>query len=739
MIDCGIIKPGATVRIPWGSYDGATGASEAASNFADADILVYKDGSTTQRSSASGITATTSFDSASLTGINLIEISLADNTDAGFYAAGSEYLVLVGPVTVDTQTVYFAAGRFRIGLSNAVLATTIATLASQTSFTLTAGPAEDDALNGCIVYIHDVASAVQGGYAQVLDYTGASKTVTLAAGTTFTAAATDNIMVFPPALLPAGAVPYAVAGAAGGLFIAGTNAPVTITGSGDALTLTSTGANGNGIKSTGNGSGDGLELNGGATGHGLHSIGGATSGHGASLNGQTDGNGLYALGHGTGDGIAAEGFQGLTGLATSANGAGANFTGNGAGAGLQCDAGATGNGLAAAGGATSGDGLHAQAGASGQGINAIGGATDGSGLRAAGPTSGNGIYAEANGIDQSGITAYAVGGGNAAGIEANGGTDGPGFWAYGNAAAAGVRADGGATGVGAAFTGGATSGAGATFLATAGNSDGITATKQGSGKDINATLLAVTTALNLTTNNDKTGYTLSAAGVQAIWDALTSALSAVGSIGKLIVDNLNATITSRMATFTLPTNFSALSITAGGLVDITQAAADKVWGTASRTLTSFGTLVADVATAVWGAATRILTAGTNIVLAKGVGVTGFNDLSEANVRTALGMAAADLDTQLAAIAAQIAGLNNISQAQVLTQMNAALDTVLADSIPADGSRPSLRQAIYMGIQFLVEREVVGTTLTIKKVNGATALFTCTLNDATTPTAITRAT
>lgn len=112
-------------------------------------------------------------------------------------------------------------------------------------------------------------------------------------------------------------------------------------------------------------------------------------------------------------------------------------------------------------------------------------------------------------------------------------------------------------------------------------------------------------------NIGKTGYALSAAGVQAIWDALTAALTTAGSIGKLLVDNINATISSRMATFALPANFSALSITAGGLVDITQAAADKVWSTAAR----------------------ILTAGTNIVLAKGVGVTGFNDVSTAQVKT----------------------------------------------------------------------------------------------------------
>jgi hypothetical protein len=36
--------------------------------------------------------------------------------------------------------------------------------------------------------------------------------------------------------------------------------------------------------------------------------------------------------------------------------------------------------------------------------------------------------------------------------------------------------------------------------------------------------------------NDKTGFSLSAGGVQAIWDALSSALTTVGSIGKRLVD-----------------------------------------------------------------------------------------------------------------------------------------------------------------------------------------------------------
>jgi len=52
-------------------------------------------------------------------------------------------------------------------------------------------------------------------------------------------------------------------------------------------------------------------------------------------------------------------------------------------------------------------------------------------------------------------------------------------------------------------------------------------------------------AVTVGTNSDKTGYGLSSAAVQAIWDALTSALTTASSIGKLLVDNINATIGSR--------------------------------------------------------------------------------------------------------------------------------------------------------------------------------------------------
>lgn len=197
MIDLGIKKPGSTIRIPFSTFDSNDPqASAAITGFVVGDIRVYKDGSTTERASTAGFTATTSFDT--LVGINEVVIDLSDNTTAGFYAAGSEYVVTVADVTLDAATVRKTIGRFVIGYPDAAHNTTIATLASQTSFTLTSGPAENDALNGCVVCIHDVASAVQAGYAVISDYVGATKTVTLTAGVTFTAAATDNISIYPP-------------------------------------------------------------------------------------------------------------------------------------------------------------------------------------------------------------------------------------------------------------------------------------------------------------------------------------------------------------------------------------------------------------------------------------------------------------------------------------------------------------------------------------------------------------
>ena len=163
------------------------------------------------------------------------------------------------------------------------------------------------------------------------------------------------------------------------------------------------------------------------------------------------------------------------------------------------------------------------------------------------------------------------------------------------------------------------------YLAGTNNSTGAVEASAMTG-DYAGSVGSVAAAVTVGTNNDKTGYALTAgydsaktaaqAGdamaltsperstlVAAVWAVTTSTLTTSGTIGKLIVDNLNAAV--------------------GG-----------------------------VAASVWAYATRILTAGTNIVLAKGTGVTGLNDLDAAGVRSAVGLASANVDTQLSAIKAQ---------------------------------------------------------------------------------------
>lgn len=81
-----------------------------------------------------------------------------------------------------------------------------------------------------------------------------------------------------------------------------------------------------------------------------------------------------------------------------------------------------------------------------------------------------------------------------------------------------------------------------------GNVTGSVGSVTGAVGSVAGAVGSVTAGVTVTTNNDKTGYALSAAGVQAVWDALTAALTTVGSIGKLLVDNVNATISSRLAT-----------------------------------------------------------------------------------------------------------------------------------------------------------------------------------------------
>lgn len=200
MINFGTVRPGRTIYIPFETFAGSTGAPITLTGLATSDIKVYKNGSMTDRASASGYTLldTDGIDIDGITGIHGFSIDLADNTTADFWTAGGQYFVVVSSVTVDGQTMSFIAATFHIGYPDALFNTTIATLASQTSFTLTTGPAEASALIGCVVIVHDIASAVQVCMGTISAYAVTTKTVTLAVDPgIFTMAVGDNVSIMP--------------------------------------------------------------------------------------------------------------------------------------------------------------------------------------------------------------------------------------------------------------------------------------------------------------------------------------------------------------------------------------------------------------------------------------------------------------------------------------------------------------------------------------------------------------
>ena len=277
---------------------------------------------------------------------------------------------------------------------------------------------------------------------------------------------------------------------------------------------------------------------------------------------------------------------------TGSNGRGIIASGNGSGAGLAATGGATGAGMLANGGGTSGDGFNAAAnGGNGRGIIGTGNG-NAAGLKGAGGATGNGI--EGSGGATSG-----------AGLRAIGTTSGAGISATGGGAFQGISATGGATGSGAKFAGGATSGhgieaagpaSGAGIYATATNNQpGIRAAGDGTGNGLSLVAGATGHGLNAA------GGATSGNGINAVGSTLGDGL-AVSGAGTGKVDfraNMTGNVTGNVSG-------SVGSVTAD--VGITQAAADKVWGSANRGLTTFGTLVADIATAIWGAGTRTLTA-----------------------------------------------------------------------------------------------------------------------------------
>lgn len=103
-----------TVVIPFNAFtSNDPSASVTVTNLASTDVYIYKDGSLTQRTSFAGIAVDIDVDG--IVGNHWVTVDLSNNTDAGFYVAGSRYQVRMEGVTIDGATVNAWIGAFSIG------------------------------------------------------------------------------------------------------------------------------------------------------------------------------------------------------------------------------------------------------------------------------------------------------------------------------------------------------------------------------------------------------------------------------------------------------------------------------------------------------------------------------------------------------------------------------------------------------------------------------------------------
>lgn len=237
------------------------------------------------------------------------------------------------------------------------------------------------------------------------------------------------------------------------------------------------------------------------------------------------------------------------------------------------------------------------------------------------------------------------------------------------------------------------------------------------------------------------------------------------ALGDARIANLDGTITSRAAASVF-TGITSLAQWLGAMAGKQTASSTAITeiratgagsGTFDETTDSQEAIRDNIGTAGAG-----LTAADDAVI---TAIGALNNLSQANVRTAVGLASANLDTQLDAlptnaelatallaaddaVLAAIAALNNIAAGAAMTltsgERNSIADALFArslgtESVSADGAVPTLAQAMFELLAKLGEFSISGTTITYKKRDGTTTLFTATLDSSSSPTAITRAT
>lgn len=217
--------------------------------------------------------------------------------------------------------------------------------------------------------------------------------------------------------------------------------------------------------------------------------------------------------------------------------------------------------------------------------------------------------------------------------------------------------------------------------------------------------LAITVggAVTAGTVSDKTGYSLTAGtGLGNQTANITGNIS--GSVGS-VTGNVGGNVTGSVGSISgvsFPTNFGSMAITVGGAV--TAGTVSDKTGYSLTATTGLGNQTANITGNLSGSVGSVTS---------GVTVTTNNDKTGYSLATAPPTAAA------------------IATAVLTTQMT--------ESYAAVGTAPTLAQSQFAIKQHLENSAISGTTQTVYKIDGTTVAMTFTLDSATAPTSIARAT
>lgn len=232
------------------------------------------------------------------------------------------------------------------------------------------------------------------------------------------------------------------------------------------------------------------------------------------------------------------------------------------------------------------------------------------------------------------------------------------------------------------------------------------------------------------------GYILpniSGGGGSDPWSVALPGAYASGTAGYIVGTNLNATVSSRSAASalsSLQSDVTAIGVTASAILDDTETSGVVVaaGSKSGYSLTqSFPANFASLAITAGGA----VTAGT-VSDKSGYSLTQSFPSNFASMAITVG-GAVTVGTN-----SDKTGYSLTTNPPTLSQItDGILNTALTESYAADGAQGTLTQIAYALQQNAFDASISGTTKTVKKLNGSTTALTLTLDNATTPTSISR--